>query len=95
MQRNINTVVTHNKCEFGVTSASLYEMSTRSEVCIYGEKSPDTYVQSSLSRETVALIFAAITLIRQKHTDGAVSQTLRLRIKMSSLPTLDMQKKKS
>lgn len=44
--------------------------------------------------KTVALIFAAITLIRQKHTDGAVSQTLRLRIKMSSLPTLDMQKKK-
>lgn len=89
-------IVKHNLYEFGVASASPYEMKVRLEVCVYREEnSLDTYLQSSLSCETVALIFVAITLIRQKHTDGAVSQTLRLRIKMSSLPTLDMQKKKS
>lgn len=89
-------IVKHNLYEFEVASASPYEMKVRLEVCVYREEnSLDTYLQSSLSCETVALIFVAITLIRQKHTDGAVSQTLRLRIKMSSLPTLDMQRKKS
>ena len=47
-------------------------------------------LSNSLSSETVALIFVAITLIRGQHTDGAVSQTHRLRIKMASLATLVM-----
>lgn len=49
-----------------------------------------TLACNSLSWETVAIIFVAITLIRGKHTDGVVSQTHGLRIKMSSLPKLVM-----
>lgn len=49
-----------------------------------------TLACNSLSWETVAIIFMAITLIRGKHTDGVVSQTHELRIKMSSLPELVM-----
>lgn len=51
---------------------------------------PHTLACNSLSWGTVAIIFVAITLIRGKHTDGVVSQTHGLRIKMSSLPKLVM-----
>lgn len=49
-----------------------------------------TLACNSLSWGTVAIIFMAITLIRGKHTDGVVSQTHELRIKVSSLPELVM-----
>lgn len=59
--------------------------------CAYQtRKSLHTLACNSLPWGTVAVIFVAITLIRRKHTDGVVSQTHRLRIKMSSLPKLVM-----
>lgn len=65
--------------------------SVRLLTCAYQTpKSLHTLACNSLSWGTVAVIFVAITLIRGKHTDGVVSQTHRLRIKMSSLPKLVM-----